>query len=108
MNKQMKIILYAVMAAAAALVIACSLFYAGLGRELRDATDRLAESRATWERIAAEKETLQAALKTKREELKEAELSFTESTEKADKLRSEIAQLKNELESLKQNSMPDQ
>lgn len=64
---------------------------------LRELTDQLTESRAAWENTAAEKEKLQEELKTVQEALKEAKLTLQESTERADKLRAEIAQLRADL-----------
>ncbi len=100
MNKQMKIILCAVMIAAVVLVSVCGLRYLRLGRELRFHSSVLAESRANWERIAAEKEPFQTELKEKQTELNRAELSYSELTEKADKLKTEIDTLKADIESL--------
>ena len=100
MNKQMKIILCTVMIAAVVLVCICSLRYLRLGKELRSYSTVLAESRANWERIAAEKEPFQTELKEKQTELNRAELSYSELTEKTEKLKAEIDTLKADIESL--------
>ena len=101
MNKQIKIILCLVMISAIILMLLCSLHFVQLGRELAGNEKQLQESRAKWERIAADKEALQTELKEKQEELKEAELSLSESKEKAEKLRSEIESLQNDINALK-------
>ena len=96
----MKMILILVMVAAAVLVGVCATRYISLGMELHDCEARLAESRSNWERIAAEKEPFQAKLKEKQTELNRAELSYSELTEKAGKLKTEIGTLKADIESL--------
>ena len=47
---------------------------------------------------------LQGILKTKKEELKEAELSLSEATERAKTLRGEIEVLQQEIQTLKQQT----
>ena len=101
MSRQLKIILLVVMAAAFALIISCTMTYLDLGKQLRTNEALLAESRAAWEGIAAEKETLQAELKEKQAELKEAELSLSEATERAEELKAEIGALQEDISALK-------
>ena len=103
MNSQTKIILCAVMAVAIAFIVLSSLYYFDLGRQLQDSEDRLAESRAVWEQIAAEKETLQTELKNKQDELKEAQFTYNESMEKAEKYQKEIDSLRLDIEALKKS-----
>jgi peptidoglycan hydrolase CwlO-like protein len=101
MSRQLKIILFVVMAVAFALIISCTMTYLDLGKQLRNNESLLAESRATWEGIAAEKETLQAELKEKQAELKEAELSLSEATERAEELKADIETLQQDINTLK-------
>ena len=101
MNKHLKIWLCIVMAAAVALMSLCTVEYLSLGSQLRDSENLLAESRAAWERIAADKVEIQKELKAKKENLKEAELTLSESAERAEELRTEIELLKQEIETLK-------
>ena len=108
MNKQLKPILYTVMLTAVVLILVCSLYYLNLGKELQACESSLSESRANWEKIASEKESLQEDLKEKQDALKEAELSYSESTEKAEKLKAEISDLKSEIETLKKQIVPQE
>ena len=103
MSKQMKVFLYVVMAAALTLMIICFLNYQSLTNDLRSCEKLLAESRETWEEIAAEKEELQTDLKARRKELKEAQLSLDESTERIEQLKAEIEQLRKDIDILRQN-----
>ena len=91
-----------VMAAAFALMIVCGLNYLSLTRDLLSCEQQLAESRETWERIAAEKEKLQDDLRAKQKELKETQLSLDETTERASELKAEIEQLQTDIELLKE------
>ena len=101
MTNHMKICLYIVMAAAIVLILVCALNYMHLGSELHLYEQQLADSRAVWEKIAAEKEELQVDLKSKQKQLKEAHLSLDESTERITELKSEIEQLQKEIDILK-------
>lgn len=101
MNKPMKIILCCVMAAALALMMICALNYLSLGRQLDTCKQQLAESRETWEGIAAEKEALQEELKEVRKKLNIANLELEQSTADADEIKAEIEQLRTEIDSLK-------
>ena len=107
MNNQLKIILCLVMAAALALITVCGLNYLRLTKELRSSEQQLAESRETWETIAAEKEALQDDLRAKQKELKEAKLTLDETTERASELKAEIEQLRKDIELLKANEKSD-
>ena len=102
MNNQLKVILCLVMAAACALIVVCGLNYLHLTRELCSIEQQLAESRETWEKIAAEKETLQDSLRAKQKELKETKLTLDETTERATELKTEIEQLRKDIELLKE------
>ena len=101
MNKWLKYFLLAAIAAALTLICVCTADYLSLGRQLRDYETRLADSRNTWETIAAEKELLQEDLKAGKKALRETELKLKESTERAEELKAEIEQLKNDIEILK-------
>lgn len=102
MNKSLRITVYIVMAAALALIVFCSLNYLNLGKELRSCESALAESRAKWETIAAEKESLQVDLKAKQKELNIARLELDSAVGDAEQVRAEIEQLRTEIEALKQ------
>ena len=104
MNKSTRLLLYIIMLAAMALICVCFLHYISLNRQYLDFDRQLSESRETWESIAAEKEALQVSLAEKKNELKEAELSYRESTERAEELKAEIEQLTEEIDNLKQNN----
>ena len=101
MSKQLRWILCIVMAAAVTLIAVCSASFLDLGRQLHDCEDQLAASRESWENTAAEKEVLQADLKTLRETLKEASLSLSEATERAEELKADISSLQKEIDGLK-------
>lgn len=102
MNKPLRLILCLVMAAAFALIIVCGLNYLRLTKELRSCEQQLAESRETWEKIAAEKEELQIDLRAKQKELKETKLTLDETTERASELKAEIEQLRKDIDLLKE------
>lgn len=104
MNKRLNILLCLVMAAAVTLMLICLLQYLNLGKDLRLQEKQLSESRASWEKIAEEKETLQAELKKIKEDLKEAELSYSEFTEKITKLTEENESLQKEIDRLKKEA----
>ncbi len=70
-------------------------------RSLEAKTRELEESRKTWERIAAEKETLQEELGVVTDQLKEARLTLEESTTRAEELREENSALEKEIEALR-------
>ncbi len=97
MNKSMKAIMFIVMLSAVALMVICSLHYLSLGRELRSCEQQLAESRAKWESIAAEKEALQEDLKASQKELNIARLELDKATEDAEEIKAEIDRLKSDI-----------
>jgi len=100
MSRTMKGILVLVMAAALAVA---AVLGAGILRDtqrVRELEQELAQSRATWEKIAEEKEALQEDLKKVTEELKEARLTLEESTGRAEELREDLAQLDLEIAEL--------
>ena len=70
-------------------------------RALREKQAELAASRATWEKIAEEKETLQDELQEVTDALKEARLTLEESETRAEELRAEIESLEQEIADLK-------
>ena len=100
MNNPLKII---VMAVAVLLVVFLVSDYVSMGRDLRSYEQQLAQSRETWEGIAAEKETLQEELKEKKKQLNIAQLELDRSTEEASEIRAEIEQFRTEIEALKQS-----
>ena len=100
MNNPLKII---VMAVAVLLVVFLVSDYVSMGRDLRSYEQQLAQSRETWEGIAAEKEALQEELKEKKKQLNIAQLELDRSTEEASEIRAEIEQFRTEIEALKQS-----
>lgn len=101
MTKTLRFILLLVMAAALLFMILTFTKYVRKKKNLNDLQDQLNVSRQTWENIADEKVELQGILKTKKEELKEAELTLSESTERARTLKAEIEVLQKDIEELK-------
>ena len=101
MTNRLKMILCRVMAAAVTLVLICLFQYLNMGKDLRLREKQLSESRASWEKIAEEKEALQTDLKKMMEDLMEAELSYSEYSEKIIKLQEENESLRNEIDRLK-------
>ena len=101
MTNRLKMILCLVMAAAVTLVLICLFQYLNMGKDLRLREKQLSESRASWEKIAEEKEALQTDLKKMMEDLMEAELSYSEYSEKIIKLQEENESLRNEIDRLK-------
>lgn len=102
MNKSLRMTVYIVMAAALALMVFSAINYIHIGKELRSCEVQLAESRTVWETTAAEKESLQADLKGKQNELSIARLELDSATEETEKIRAEIETLRSEIEALKQ------
>jgi len=102
MNRSLRIMLLLVIAVALLFMIFSSLRYFHMKKDLSDLQSYLTVSRESWEKTAAEKEELQVILKSKKEELKEAELSLSEATERAETLKSEIDILQNDIEKLKE------
>ena len=80
-------------------ILVAAVLYADLLRDrktLEDLQGQLETSRIAWETTAVEKEKLQEELKTVEEALKEAKLTLSESNERAEKLKAEIAVLREE------------
>ena len=100
MNKHIRIILYVVMLSAILIIITGIMNFRSLNSQLQESERLLSESRTRWESIAAEKEEIQADLKTKKNDLKEAELSLSESQDRSAKLKEEIEILRQEIASL--------
>ena len=101
MSKSLKFFLCAAMIAALALMVFCGLHYRSLGKQLVSAQTAMDESMASWNQINAEKLILKDELDQKNSELREAELSLSELTEKAETLKKDIAALQQEIDSLK-------
>lgn len=102
MNNRTKLTLWIVMAVAMVLVIVCSVQYLELNSRLKEYEAGLSESRAKWEGIASEKEALLEVLNEKQKELRETELSYNDSVQRAEEIRKDIETLNQELEALKQ------
>ena len=101
MNKRLNILLCFVMVAALVLVCVCTVHFFSLSRQFRLDEQTLSDSRSAWEKTAAEKEELQKQLKSLKDKLKEAELSLSESTDRAEELRQDISALQLEIDVLK-------
>lgn len=101
MNKRLNILLCFVMVAALVLVCVRTVHFFSLSRQFRLDEQTLSDSRSAWEKTAAEKEELQKQLKALKDKLKEAELSLSESTDRAEELRQDISALQLEIDVLK-------
>ncbi len=73
-------------------------------KTFREKQEELEVSRATWEKIAEEKEALQDELQEARDALKEAKLTLQEKKARAEELRAEIETLKQEIAELKRQT----
>ena len=100
MSRRMKGLLMALMLLAAAVSGRLGVAYLEDRAELRRLTALLAESRETWEGIAAEKEALQEEKKQAEEELREAKLTLEESTGRAAELAADIENLRADIRKL--------
>ena len=101
MNKQIRIILCIVLVMSVTLMIVCGLYLMDLKKQLKDTELRLAESRNIWETIDREKRALQDDLKLVRNDLKEANQSLSEWSEKSVSMLAEIEELRTQIEVLK-------
>jgi len=104
MSKSTKVILCLVLVAALATMTVLFLRYRSGSQTLSALNAQLAESRNTWETLAAEKEALQKELKSVTNDLKEAQLSLQEATDRATELRSQIETLQQEIAQLEENA----
>ena len=93
MNKQIRIILCIVLVMSVTLMIVCGLYLMDLRKQLRDTEIRLSESRTVWESIDSEKRALQDDLKLVRNDLKEANQSLSEWSEKSASMQAEIEEV---------------
>ena len=100
MNRTTRILLLFVMAVAILLTSFRIADMVSLDRDVRAKQAELAESRAVWEKIASEKEALQAELKQVTNDLKEARLSLSESETRTEELKEEIEGLECEIKAL--------
>ena len=101
MNKQIRIILCIVLVMSVTLMIVCGLYLMDLKKQLKDTELRLAESRNIWETIDSEKRALQDDLKLVRNDLKEANQSLSEWSEKSVSMQAEIEELRTQIDVLK-------
>lgn len=104
MSKLQKIMLSAVMLCAAAVMILCFTGYQSARREYVSLKSELEASTASWKQINEDKLSVQRELKAAREALREAELTISESEERAETLREEIGTLEREIEALRSDS----
>ena len=100
MNKSLRIPLVLAALAALLLMVFLCVHYLRGNQELSALEAEVEASRTAWETTAAEKEALQAELKQVSNDLKEANLSLSESTERADELRADIETRKEEIAAL--------
>ena len=100
MTKPLKLLLSAVLLAAALVMVFLFLDHRNLSREAASLSSQLSVSRAAWEKTAEEKEKLQETLKLLQNDLKEAELTIKESAERAEELKADIAALQKEIDSM--------
>ena len=103
MNKSLKVFLCAAMVAALALILVCGLHYRSMEKQLSDVQTLLDDSQANWKNIDAEKQILLETLAGKTDDLREAELSLSELNQKADDLKKDIEDLRQEIETLSGN-----
>lgn len=101
MSKALKAVLCVVMICALTIMFFLGRDYYSSAALIREKSEELSRSRAAWEKTAAEKEALQAELKTVSEELREAELTLSEAIENAEKLQGDIEALEREIAELK-------
>ncbi len=101
MSKWMKALLCVTIVFALSVMFVLGKNYFSSAAVIREKTAELEQSRNTWEQIAAEKEALQAELKTVNEQLREAELTRSEALENAEKLQGDIGILEQEIAELK-------
>ena len=103
MNKSLKVFLCAAMVAALALILVCGLHYRSMEKQLSDVQTLLDDSQANWKNIDAEKQILLETLAGKTDDLREAELFLSELNQKADDLKKDIEDLRQEIETLSGN-----
>ena len=104
MNKKQIILLCAVIACVLAVVLTCFTGYKSARREYASLKSDLEVSTAAWKQI--DKEEILKELKTAKNDLRDAELTISESEEKAAKLESEIEVLEKEIDNLKTTLSP--
>ena len=102
MNRSLRAILLLVLAVAFLFTALQFADMISLNSDVRSRRAELAESRAVWEKIAEEKETLQAELKQVTNDLKEARLSLSESETRKEELKEEIQGLESEIKALEE------
>lgn len=101
MNKEIKAILCAVLIAALLVICICTADYMNLLHQLRSTERELSDSQENWNKIAEEKEMLQADLKSLQNDLKEAQLSLNE----YELLKEEVASLRQQIDDFR---LPDE
>lgn len=101
MNKSTKTILCLVMVVAILVMFLLLLHYNSLSSRLSEKAQLLETSQQAWKKTDADKQELQAVLKAKKEELREAEFSLSEAKDRAESIKGEIDELKKDIEALK-------
>ncbi len=101
MNKTVRIFLCAAMVAALALIIVCGLHYRNLGNQLSIVQADLEKCETNWKNTNAEKLILLETLDAKTADVREAEISHRELIQKAEDLKKDIEELRQEIGTLK-------
>ena len=101
MNKTQRSLLAAVVVLGLLLMVLFGNSYLSARRELSALKTELNESTASWKQINEEKLVVQKELKEARNELRDAELTISESEERAASLKTDIETLEKEIDELK-------
>ncbi len=101
MNKTQKMLLATVIVIGTVLMVLFSCSYLSARHELSVLKVSLNESTAVWKQINEEKLIIQQELKEARNELRNAELTVSESEERAASLQTDIEVLEKEIQELK-------
>lgn len=106
MSKGIKWLICGIMVFALALTAVLALRSRDMRTGLAQKETELAGSRAVWEKIAEEKETLLDELETAEDDLREAQLSLSEATQRAEELTAENDTLRAEIAALEAGGTP--
>ena len=101
MNKALKAMLSAVMLLALLLMSVLCFRYISDRADLSSLKTDLEDSTAAWKKTNEEKIAIQKLLKNAKNDLREAELTISESEETSEKLNIEISELEKSIEELK-------
>ena len=107
MSKAQKMLLFAVIVSAVAVIIVFAGRYQSARHELSALKQDLAVSTAAWKETNERKLAVQKELKAAKNDLREAELTLSDDEERAAELTEEIAALEAEIEALR-TQLPSQ